>query len=93
MIGAPRPPRSLFTVGVATAVRRCCSPPALRRTTRPTLRPDGSGDGRRLGRLRRRGLPLFKPGRLTVGTDDPAYPPWFAGDDPTNGKGYEGAVA
>ena len=38
-------------------------------------------------------LPLFEPGQLTIGTDDPAYPPWFVGDDPTNGKGYESAVA
>jgi len=38
-------------------------------------------------------LPLLKSGQLTIGTDDPAYPPWFVGDDPTNGKGYESAVA
>src|SRR5919112_4267564 len=33
------------------------------------------------------------PGTLTVGTDKPAYEPWFSEDDPTNGKGYESAVA
>jgi polar amino acid transport system substrate-binding protein len=33
------------------------------------------------------------PGTLTVGTDKPAYEPWFVGDDPKNGKGYESAVA
>jgi polar amino acid transport system substrate-binding protein len=33
------------------------------------------------------------PGTLTVGTDKPAYEPWFSGDDPANGKGYESAVA
>jgi polar amino acid transport system substrate-binding protein len=32
-------------------------------------------------------------GKLTVGTDSPAYSPWFEDDDPTNGKGYESAVA
>jgi len=32
-------------------------------------------------------------GELTVGTDSPAYPPWFVNNDPTNGKGYESAVA
>ena len=32
-------------------------------------------------------------GTLTVGTDKPAYEPWFSGDDPTNGEGYESAVA
>ncbi|MCA0335281.1 MAG: ABC transporter substrate-binding protein [Actinobacteria bacterium] len=32
-------------------------------------------------------------GKLTIGTDKPAYGPWFADDDPSNGKGYESAVA
>ncbi|WP_344734297.1 ABC transporter substrate-binding protein [Nocardioides fonticola] len=36
---------------------------------------------------------LKKPGVLTIGTDSPAYEPWFVDDDPTNGKGYESAVA
>jgi polar amino acid transport system substrate-binding protein len=43
------------------------------------------------------------PGALTIGTDNPAYPPWYAGDDtagtnwkinnPATGKGFESAVA
>ncbi|MCQ8769748.1 ABC transporter substrate-binding protein [Streptomyces telluris] len=33
------------------------------------------------------------PGKLTVGTDKPAYAPWFRDDDPSNGKGFESAVA
>jgi polar amino acid transport system substrate-binding protein len=37
-------------------------------------------------------LALSTPGQLTVGTDKPAYPPYFADDDPTNGKGFESAV-
>jgi polar amino acid transport system substrate-binding protein len=32
-------------------------------------------------------------GTLTVGTDKPAYAPWFHDDDPANGKGFESAVA
>ncbi len=32
-------------------------------------------------------------GKLTVATDKPAYPPYFEDDDPTNGKGFESAVA
>jgi polar amino acid transport system substrate-binding protein len=49
------------------------------------------------------GLTLVKAGQLTVGTDNPAYPPWFAGgtpkgsqwkiNDPSTGKGFESAVA
>jgi polar amino acid transport system substrate-binding protein len=48
-------------------------------------------------------LDLVKPGQLTIGTDNPAYPPWFGGgtpkgsqwkiNDPSTGKGYESAVA
>lgn len=32
-------------------------------------------------------------GTLTVATDSPAYDPWFKNNDPSNGKGYESAVA
>ena len=47
-------------------------------------------------------LNLLEPGTLTIGADNPAYPPWFGGDektkpwkisDPYSGKGYESAVA
>ena len=31
--------------------------------------------------------------KLTVATDDPAFPPYFEDNDPTNGKGFESAVA
>ncbi|MET3808022.1 polar amino acid transport system substrate-binding protein [Nakamurella sp. UYEF19] len=32
-------------------------------------------------------------GKLTVATDNPAYEPWFSGNTPANGKGFESAVA
>ena len=38
-------------------------------------------------------LPTLTKGTLTFGTDQPVYEPWFVGDDPTNGKGFESAVA
>jgi polar amino acid transport system substrate-binding protein len=38
-------------------------------------------------------LETREPGTLTVATDEPAYPPYFADDDPTNGEGFESAVA
>jgi polar amino acid transport system substrate-binding protein len=37
-------------------------------------------------------LELKTDGTLTVGTDKPAYPPYFEDDDPSNGKGFESAV-
>jgi polar amino acid transport system substrate-binding protein len=46
---------------------------------------------------------VLNPGTLTVGTDNPAFPPWFGGgtksgspwkiNDPSTGKGFESAVA
>lgn len=36
---------------------------------------------------------LFKSGVLTVATDNPVYSPWFVNNTPSNGKGYESAVA
>jgi polar amino acid transport system substrate-binding protein len=33
------------------------------------------------------------PGTLTVATDSPAFPPYVVDDDPTNGQGFESAVA
>ncbi len=38
-------------------------------------------------------LAVRTPGTLTIGTDSPAYPPWFEDNKPANGKGYESAVA
>jgi polar amino acid transport system substrate-binding protein len=46
-------------------------------------------------------LNLVNAGRLTVGTDNPAFPPWFGGSekapwkvsDPRSGQGFESAVA
>jgi polar amino acid transport system substrate-binding protein len=38
-------------------------------------------------------LPTTEQGVLTIATDKPAYPPYFEDDDPTNGEGFESAVA
>jgi polar amino acid transport system substrate-binding protein len=48
-------------------------------------------------------LPTLASGTLTIGTDNPAYPPYFQGgtaegsswklNDPSSGKGFESAVA
>jgi polar amino acid transport system substrate-binding protein len=38
-------------------------------------------------------LSTLTPGTLTIGTDDPAYTPWFDNNKPANGKGFESAVA
>ncbi|MBU3690924.1 MAG: amino acid ABC transporter substrate-binding protein [Solirubrobacterales bacterium] len=38
-------------------------------------------------------ITTYKDGVITVGTDSPAYPPYFEDNDPSNGKGFESAVA
>ena len=38
-------------------------------------------------------LPLKNSGQLTIHADKPAYPPFFIDDDPSNGKGFESALA
>lgn len=38
-------------------------------------------------------LKTVNDGVLTIATDDPAYAPWFVDNDPSNGEGYESAVA
>ena len=38
-------------------------------------------------------LDTTTPGKLTIGTDNPAYEPWFSDNKPNNGKGFESAVA
>lgn len=38
-------------------------------------------------------LATHTPGMLTVATDSPAYPPYFEDNKPSNGKGFESAVA
>ena len=46
-------------------------------------------------------LDLVTAGKLTIGTDNPAFPPWFGGtekapwkiSDPRSGEGFESAVA
>ncbi len=35
----------------------------------------------------------YQSGVLTVATDNPAYAPWFEHNTPSNGKGFESAVA
>ena len=61
-------------VGTETKPRRAL-------TTRTCSCADPSGAH---GRFR----PALKtPGQLTIGTDKPAYPPYFEGNDPTNVRG------
>ncbi|MDA3950366.1 MAG: transporter substrate-binding domain-containing protein [Spirochaeta sp.] len=35
---------------------------------------------------------LYTPGKLTVATGDPVYPPWMLNNDPAGGEGFENGI-
>ena len=52
-------------------------------------KPAGAG----LSQCHRDSLDTLYKGVFTYGTDQPVYPPWYMGDNPGNGEGFESAVA
>jgi len=86
-------PRSLTAVAVlALALTAACAP----------ADSEGSSDGdsqaapaakTSLEDCQRTDLALVGDDTLTIATDDPAFEPWFVDGDPSNGKGFESAVA
>ena len=46
-----------------------------------------------LSQCKRDSLDTLYKGVFTYGTDQPVYPPWYMGDNPENGDGFESAVA
>lgn len=54
-----------------------------------------------IGKCAKANLDLYEAGKLTLATDNPAFPPWWGGNagqgfetsNPYSGKGYESAVA
>ena len=54
---------------------------------------DNTGDVAAADECATEDLPLKSEGVLTIGTDSPAFEPWFVDNDPSNGKGFESAVA
>jgi polar amino acid transport system substrate-binding protein len=66
---------------IAVIVGACATPAAV---TGPVL--DSSKCSKNV-------LGTIYPGILTFGADQPVYPPWYMGDDPSNGEGFESAVA
>jgi len=72
---------------------------ALVLATTATGRPEGQS---LTGSCAKANLSLKTPGRLSLATDNPAFPPWWGGgqtrkpwktSNPYSGKGYESAVA
>ncbi|MBE3010454.1 amino acid ABC transporter substrate-binding protein [Microbispora sp. NEAU-D428] len=85
-----RRPSLLLASGALVLAAAACAPADDTSTTASAASPAGSAAANACAK---ESLKLTTPGKLTIGTDKPAYDPWFSGDDPSNGKGFESAVA
>ncbi len=113
-----RTPKALASLALAAAVLAACSgsatPTAAPSATAPATTPPTAAAASAApssaptptatpDACAAASLPLKTAGKLTVGTDNPAYPPYFAPSspnpspwqlgDPTNQQGFEAAVA
>lgn len=75
-----RPMRFVWMLSVLVAVTACA--PVSDSTATPTS-----------DKCSKNVLGTMYPGIFTFGTDQPVYPPWYMGDNPASGEGYEAAVA
>lgn len=81
MMRRMRPVRTLGMLVAAVATVLACAPAA---DPYPAARPQGCRKDR---------LTTLYDGVFTFGTDQPVYPPWYIGDNPANGEGFESALA
>jgi len=79
--------RTLAVLGTAAAVALAASACAPKSSSTATASGSASAS------CSTASLALYKKGQLTVATDSPAYAPWFENNDPSNGEGFESAVA
>jgi polar amino acid transport system substrate-binding protein len=86
-----RLPRALLLVAVPAALFAAACAPADQSagSDSSSAAPSGSPSA---AACATDALALKTAGRLTVGTDSPAYEPWFSNNEPSNGKGFESAV-
>jgi polar amino acid transport system substrate-binding protein len=86
---SPRPARATALFGAVAAVGIAatlvaCAPES--KSTPPAASPSASA-------CTPANMKTLKAQKLTIGTDNPVYEPWFVDNKPENGKGFEGAVA
>lgn len=90
----PTPSAGLRTAGLGLAAALALAVTACAPEDETAAPDPAAGSGASSAAACSKGsLSLVTDGTFTVGTDKPAYAPWFSDDDPTNGKGYESAVA
>ncbi|MFF5205196.1 ABC transporter substrate-binding protein [Streptosporangium sp. NPDC000396] len=80
-------PSMLLVLGALAVAAVACAP-ASNTTAQPS-----AGASSAPASCTKDQLKLKTAGKLTIGTDKPAYEPWFKDDAPANGKGFESAVA
>ena len=89
--------RLLATVSVGAAallLAACAQEPTATQSAAPAAStPASASASAALDDCAPENLTTIEAGKLTIGTDSPAYPPYFEDEDPTNGRGFESAVA
>ncbi|WP_182884154.1 ABC transporter substrate-binding protein [Microbispora sp. H10885] len=88
-----RRPSLLLASGALTLAAAACAPANDASTTASSSASTSAGASTGADACAKESLKLTTPGKLTVGTDKPAYEPWFKNDDPSSGQGFESAVA
>ncbi|GAA3132371.1 ABC transporter substrate-binding protein [Planomonospora alba] len=83
-------PSMLLALGALAVATAACAPASDTAGQASPSAPAGSPAADACAKDK---LTLKTPGKLTIGTDKPAYEPWFKNDDPASGEGYESAVA
>jgi polar amino acid transport system substrate-binding protein len=96
-----RAPVTFLTIGAAAVLLSACGQSGTSSTDTSTnaAAPSGTSASTAVDPCAKANLTLVSGGKLTVGTDSPAYPPYFVTDDPTkkdgdpsSGQGFESAV-
>ncbi|MBA2891857.1 ABC transporter substrate-binding protein [Nonomuraea soli] len=85
-------PSLLLVTGALALAAVACAPADNTTSSTTAASPAGSASAPATACTKEQ-LKLITPGTLTIGTDKPAYEPWFKDDDPANGQGFESAVA
>jgi len=86
-----RTPRLVITSGLAVVLASAvaaCAPEKDDSTVASSSAPSASASACTPAQMK-----TLSAGKLTFGTDDPVYPPWFVDNKPENGQGFESAVA
>jgi len=88
-----RLPATLLAVALAASGLAACSQESTAQDPGPSAGGSSAGSTGAAACGPVSSLPLHQAGQLTVATDSPAYDPWYKHNDPSNGQGYESAVA